>query len=418
MSRQVAPHDLGAEQSLIGAALLRQQVVEMLKATVDPSDFYRPLHGHAWAAMLDLHDQGIPIDIVTVAHALHDFDDQAMSVLAEAQGAVPAVSAAQRYADIVVETSRRRKLMSHLSELAQRCYDESADHILADLDTADHLIARRDGEIVGLSTLGEFVAATQAVEDQGEWLIPHILRPRWRVMIVAAEGVGKGTLMRFLGLHAAAGRDPWLPSKRIMPRQVLYIDTENPNTTILHQVRIANLDVDFVDECADQYSIWHREGGLNLRDRRTRAEMEAVLQRTRPEIVFAGPLYKLTRRKSGEDMEQATIELFEVLDDFRTRYNFALVIEHHAPKGNGGGYREMNPFGSSALLRWPEFGITLEEEGNALPSEDQMTLRVGRFRRDRERADWPDTIMRGQLGQRFAWTGRWPQGRNRFHWPY
>lgn len=417
MSRQEIPHDLGAEQSVIGAALLRQQVIELLKGALDPGDFYKPDHQTVWAAMLELHELGIPIDVVTVADAVHHHGIE-LGALAEMQNAVPAISAAPRYAEIIIEASRRRKLLSHFAELAQRCYVESADTVLADAEPSDHLIARRDTEVKGLFNLAEFVDAASLVEEQGEWLIPHILRPRWRVLLVAGEGVGKGTLMRFLGLHAAAGRDPWNPTKFVMPRKVLYIDTENPNTTILHQIRLANLDVNFAEECEDRYAIWHREGGLNLRDRRSRAELEQVLQRVQPDVVFAGPLYKLTRRKANEDLEQATIELLEVLDDFRVRFNFAMVIEHHAPKGNGGGYREMNPFGSSALLRWPEFGITLEAEGHPLPTEEHMTLKVGRFRRDRERSDWPDTITRGSIGQRAAWTGRWPLGRNRHGWPY
>lgn len=419
MSTMLPPCDIGAEQSLIGAALLRQQVVETMKGLVDPSDFYKPSHQHIWAAMLEMHEIGYPIDVVTVGDAVRKFDI-GIEQLSEAMNATPSVSAAQRYADIIVETSRRRRLMAHLSELSQRCYEEDADVVLGDVDpSGDTLISRRDSEIKGLFTLGEFVTAASSVQESGDWLVPHILRPRWRVIVVAGEGVGKGTLMRFIGLHAAAGRDPFNTAKFIEPRRVTYIDTENPNTTILHQVKIANLDVDFVGECEDRYSIWHREGGMNLRDRRTRADMESVLQKTRPEIVFAGPLYKLTHRKSGEDMEQATLELLEILDDFRVRFNFALMIEHHAPKGSGiSGHREMNPFGSSVLLRWPEFGITLEQEGHTLPNEDLMTLNVGRFRRDREQADWPDTITRGKMGQRAAWIGRWPLGRNRFNWPY
>ena len=73
----------------------------------------------------------------------------------------------------------------------------------------------------------------------------------------------------------------------------------------------------------------------------------------------------------------------------------------------------MNPFGSSVLLRWPEFGITLEPDGNPLPNEQFMTMNVGRFRRDREPADWPDQISRGAMGQRTAWNPRFANGRNR-----
>lgn len=411
-TRKIAPQAPEAEQSLLGAALLRQQVVDELRGYVDPSDFYKPAHQHIWATMLEMHDVGEVIDPVTVADRVKDVVET--QTIHDCVAILPAISAYRQYAKVVVEASRRRKLIVHLATLTDRCYEESADEVLADVDPGgDFLIGRREGDKVkGLYRLDDFVAEAEQVVERGEWLAPHIFRPLWRCVIVAGEGVGKGTLMRSLGLHMAAGRDPWNPTSFIIPRRVLYVDAENPNTTILRQTRISNQDVDLVKEAADYYSIWHREGGINLRERRARAEFERVLQETRPEMVFAGPFYKLFRRKASEDLEQSTIEFLEVLDDFRVRYGFALMLEAHAPKGSGSGYREMNPRGSAALLGWPEFGITLEPVGNPLPDEESMILDVGRFRRDREAADWPAQLMRGQMGQRTAWRARWPKGRN------
>lgn len=410
MSNLIPPHSIEAEQALIGAALLRQSIVGHLLGYVDPSDFYKPLHQLAWEQMLELHATGQPIDIVTVSQRFPGADQRAD--LLACQNATPAVSAAGKYADLVVETSRRRKLMAHYAELAQQCYEMSADAVMAlDNPHADRLIARRSDEVEGLFGLAQFAAMTQELVDHGEWMAPHILRRRWRAIIVAAEGIGKGTLMRYLGLNIAAGRDPWNYREFITPRRVLYIDVENSDTTILHQISVANKAVDLVAESEDRYHIWRRESGLNFRDRRVQAEVESVLQQVRPDVVFAGPLYKMFRRKSAEDMEQATIELLEVLDDFRTRFDFALVLEHHSPKG-GPGYRDLTPFGSSALLRWPEFGLTLEPQGNPLPHETTMTLEIGRFRRDREPADWPQSIKRGEMGQMAAWAPRFALGRN------
>lgn len=411
MSRgQIPPHSIEAEEALIGAALLRQQVVGQLAGTLDPSDFYKPFHQRVWEIMLTLHAKGAPIDQVTVGESLDDA--QRRDLLACLVG-TPSVSAASRYAETIIETSRRRRLMFHYSQLADECYERSADEVLAmDDPKADRLIAARGDDVEGLMSLAEFVAKARERADRGEWLIPHILRELHRLIIVAGEGVGKGTLMRYLGLMAACGRDPWDDQKLIVPRRVLYIDAENPESTILHQIDLAYPGMDIIGESDGRYHIWSREGGMNLRDRRTQAQIENVLQKTRPEIVFAGPLYKMFQRSASEDMEQATIELLCVLDDFRTRYNFALVMEHHAPKGNGG-YRDMNPFGSSALMRWPDFGITLEPIGNPLPHELAMALEVGRFRRDREPVDWPPELRRGYPGQRAAWNARFTYGRNR-----
>mgnify|MGYP003381559012 CR=1 FL=1 len=51
--------------------------------------------------------------------------------------------------------------------------------------------------------------------------------------------------------------------------------------------------------------------------------------------------------RSTLDRSSAASDVYkrqEVIDDFRVRYNFAIMLEHHAPKGSGGsGFREMNP---------------------------------------------------------------------------
>lgn len=415
MSNRLPPNSIEAEEAFLGAALISpRQVMPNSVGTLDPSDFYQPVHQHLWSAMLAMHDTGQVIDCLTVAEATK-VHGVTMEMLLSLQNATPAISSAPRYMGIIVETSRSRRLAMHYANMVDLCYDRTADDVLAaDDPEADRLIASRtvDG-VPGLSELSEFLTATRKAKDVGEWLIPHIMRPRWRVIIVAGEGVGKATAMRFFGLHVAAGRDPWCPSTFITPRRVLYVDAENSDTTIAHQTKLANTAVDLEAESEGRYHIWHREAGVNLRDRRTRGEFERVLEQTRPEIVFAGPLYKMFRRKSSEDMEQATTEFVEILDDFRVRYNFGLMLEAHAPKGVNGGYRDLNPRGSAVLLGWPEFGITLEPVGNPLPDELYMNVDIGRFRRDREPADWPVSMERGKMGQRSAWSGRWPNGRNR-----
>ena len=411
---RLPPFNLEAEESLLGAALINRTVVPDLVGFVDPSDFYKPIHQHLWAAMIEMYASGIPIDIVTVGEATraHGSTSELMLTL---MNAVPATSNAQRYADIVVQASRRRKLMFHYSNLIEMCYLHTADEVVsADNIRADALMFRGDTNVKGLMSLAEFMDHAEEHAVQGEWLIPHILRPRWRVVIVAGEGVGKAMVLRSLGLHIAAGRDPWNYTQFIEPRRVLYVDAENTDSTILHQVRVSNkaADVDFKSECEDRFHIFRREAGFDLRKRRQQAEFEQMLIDTRPDIVMMGPFYKMFRRAPREDLEQATTELLEVLDDFRTRYNFALMIEAHAAKASGGGYRELNPRGSAVLMGWPEFGITLEIVGNPLPHEEHQVLDVGRFRRDREPADWPDQLERGNIGQNAAWRAKWYGGRN------
>jgi replicative DNA helicase len=94
-----------------------------------------------------------------------------------------------------------------------------------------------------------------------------------------------------------------------------------------------------------------------------------------------------------------TAEVQGILDDLRTRFQFALVAEHHAPQGNNGS-RELRPFGSSLWLRWPEFGLRFR----AHPDRPKQVVLVERWRGDRYRANWPDELHRGPA---WPWEGRW-----------
>ena len=404
------PHNLEAEESLLGAILLRPSILADLTPILDPSDFFASEHQHIYEGILRLWDAGKAIDAVTVVDSLDGLTSgQKLMTL---QNATPSTSAFGRYADIVIEHSRRRRLIAHAADVINQAYQPSADvdRILSFMDpSADRLIAPRSADIGGLWEIGSFMRMAQETSDNDPWLVPHILKPRWRVIIVAAEGQGKATLLRMIALHAAAGRDPWLPNDEYPKRRVLYVDVENATSSIQHQMRIANTsrDMNLIRDAYDHLHIWHREGGMDLRERRPRAEFEAVLQRTRPEIVFAGPLYKLFRKARGETDEQAALEFSQIIDDLRVRYNFAIVLEHHAPKATGGGYRELNPFGSSLWLRWPEFGITMEPQGNVSPTDMRFTMELGRFRRDREVADWPDSLERGISSAITPWVPRW-----------
>ena len=74
-SGRVPPHNLEAEESLLGAMLLsRDAITAAVEQHVDSSDFYKPAHGHIYEAIQSLHGQGEPADPVTVAEELRRAD--------------------------------------------------------------------------------------------------------------------------------------------------------------------------------------------------------------------------------------------------------------------------------------------------------------------------------------------------------
>src|SRR5438046_1072681 len=68
---RLPPHDLDAEASLLGAALLSRDSRDAAAETgLTADEFYKPAHGHIYQAICDLDGRGDPADPVTVADEL------------------------------------------------------------------------------------------------------------------------------------------------------------------------------------------------------------------------------------------------------------------------------------------------------------------------------------------------------------
>jgi replicative DNA helicase len=148
------PHNLEAEQAVLGAVLAAGRLLVEVAALIEEADFYRPAHRTIWRAILALADRGQPTDPVTV---LGELDHQ--GELAEVGGgpflhtlvqAVPTVSHAAHYARLVAETAHRRRVIDLGIRLA---------HSDADPAVLAHLA-------------GELAATTSASAGERGWTPP------------------------------------------------------------------------------------------------------------------------------------------------------------------------------------------------------------------------------------------------------
>jgi replicative DNA helicase len=112
------PHNIEAEQSVLGAILLSERSLYALiiEEGLQPDDFYRERHKVTYAAMLRLYIANEPIDPLTVAEALRQSGELEAAGGAEAidelTGSVPLVGNARRYAQIVKENALLRRLLN------------------------------------------------------------------------------------------------------------------------------------------------------------------------------------------------------------------------------------------------------------------------------------------------------------------
>ena len=138
---RVPPHNIDAEESVLGAMLLsREAIGTVSEMGLNPQDFYRPSHRHIFDAIRSLYSGAAPADTVTVADELRRAGLLAEvggpEALHELQNATPAISSAGHYAKIVQETALLRQLIYAAGDIAELAYSEPDDVIKA-LDEAE-----------------------------------------------------------------------------------------------------------------------------------------------------------------------------------------------------------------------------------------------------------------------------------------
>ena len=140
---RVPPHNLAAEESLLGAMLLSKDAIAVASEILSPDDFYKPAYGHIYDAICSLHGAGEPADPVTVAEELTragllDTIGGA-ATLVSLQTRTPATSNAGHYAKIVEEHALLRRLIGAATEIAEMGYDRPED-VTKTVDRAESLV--------------------------------------------------------------------------------------------------------------------------------------------------------------------------------------------------------------------------------------------------------------------------------------
>jgi len=141
---RVPPHNIQAEESLLGAMLLsRDAIVASVEVQLSADDFYKPAHGHIYDAITSLYAQGEPADPVTVAESLRRAGVLeglgGPSILITLQAGTPAIGNAGRYARIIEEHSLLRRLIRVAGDIAEIGYG-LPDDVANAVDEAEAMI--------------------------------------------------------------------------------------------------------------------------------------------------------------------------------------------------------------------------------------------------------------------------------------
>jgi replicative DNA helicase len=117
------PYLLEAEQYVLASILIDQKAIAEVLALLQTKDFYREEHKYIFDAMLNLHKENIPIDIVTVFNRLQAMKQDefagGLSYLTGLLNSIPNISNVWYYAILVKEKSLLRQAVQKGMEIAE-----------------------------------------------------------------------------------------------------------------------------------------------------------------------------------------------------------------------------------------------------------------------------------------------------------
>lgn len=122
------PNSVEAEQSVLGAMMQDENAVLQAAEALSTDDFYQPAHREIFEAMVALHHQQRPIDLVTVDAELTRRGTLegigGTEYLMRLMSFVPTTANVKAYITLVAEKSTLRKLIKASQEISQECYSQ------------------------------------------------------------------------------------------------------------------------------------------------------------------------------------------------------------------------------------------------------------------------------------------------------
>jgi replicative DNA helicase len=221
---KLAPQAVEAEQSVLGSILIDPEAILKVAEFLHPPDFYRQQHSDIYEAMLGLHGQREPIDLVTLGDELARRDRLepigGPAYLASLMNMVPTAVHVEHYGRIVERKAVLRNLIGAAGKIAAVGYEEANDAEAA-IDRAEGILfeisqRRTVGGFESLATLlGQAYDRLEYLhEHRGQILgIPSGLsqldallggfQPSDLIILAARPSVGKTSMALNIAQHAA-----------------------------------------------------------------------------------------------------------------------------------------------------------------------------------------------------------------------
>lgn len=128
---KIPPHDIEAEQAVIGSMLTDKEAISSAIEVLKPEDFYREDNKIIYEAILNLYNRAEPVDIITLKTELQSMKQLeaigGLEYIAELPDRVPTTANVEQYIKIVEEKSALRALIKTANDLINLGYDQTQE---------------------------------------------------------------------------------------------------------------------------------------------------------------------------------------------------------------------------------------------------------------------------------------------------
>ena len=323
--RRVPPQNLEAEQSVLGAILLKNESIKEILELVGVEDFYRESHRVIYRAMRALSQDGEGIDAITLGASLRDNGALETiggpSYIADLAACVPTARNIVYYARIVREKSVLRQFAAEANQITTLAYD--GGNLTALMDKAAQLSELGKGEsskVLKACDADTFFRETEHLENI-RWRWDRIAPSCGLIGIFGDPEAGKSTFSRTLALALASGAD--CLGRSCLASRVLYLDLAGE--TVSHRRAFKKLGW-----TGNEMKLLSTSEYL-AGDPRALQVMADLFTGERIEVVFVDMMADLLNFKDLNDYANAK-ETMSKLRRLAVATNTLIIVLHHTPK--------------------------------------------------------------------------------------
>ncbi len=124
--KRIPPHSVEAERAVIGSMMMDSDAIQIAAETLTAEDFYNGQYGVIFGALVDMHHQGIGVDLVTMQNKLKEMEVPpeltSIEFIGDIINSVPTSANIKHYAKIVQEKSVLRRLIKVTEKVTTDCY--------------------------------------------------------------------------------------------------------------------------------------------------------------------------------------------------------------------------------------------------------------------------------------------------------